>query len=629
MRHIVFDIEGLVPEGTTTDYALATRKVHCIVAQELESGELGTWGPDEVEAGIAFLARADVLYGHNIAKYDLPVFWYLHGFHFTGKVYCTLAASHLIYPGPKTMIKQDIIWCRTHPEFPGQMIGRHSLEAWGHRLHNHKAQYAGGFEVYSQEMLDYCIQDVAVNRQLAQLLRRKGQPDEVVYLESQVEAILHRMEAYGVGFNVEEATELMLTLSTKQEKLLTYLQDYYPPVWKPNGKVSDPKRDMQSKKYEPGEPGYKDVKVGCKFQNIKLTSFNPGSDAQVAERLIKVHGWKPADFTDGGDPSTKVEIIEDLPYETIESLVKYQKVSKVLGYISEGKNAWLRLVGTDGRIHGSMLATGAVTHRKSHKKPNTGQVPKVGKFLGRECRQLFGVGDSGRRVLVGCDASGLQLRALAHYLAPHDGGAFAVAVTEGDPHTYMMQGTGIIIREDQKTFTYAKLFAAWYRKLGMIKIASFRRAKEQGLWKGTIPGIDQAVAVGREAEAGLSELLHMDGLDGGLDAAWKRRYVFSLDGRRVPLLSRRQTLNTLLMSFEAVVMKHAQVRCDELLAARYEDWEFVLDIHDEWQIECRSEDSVGVGWLMRQAIMEMGTKFNLRCRLDAEFKIGKNWADTH
>jgi hypothetical protein len=60
------------------------------------------------------------------------------------------------------------------------------------------------------------------------------------------------------------------------------------------------------------------------------------------------------------------------------------------------------------------------------------------------------------------------------------------------------------------------------------------------------------------------------------------------------------------------------------------DYEFVANVHDEWQIEVALEENGPlVGRVAADAIRKAGEHFNFRCALAGDFAIGKNWRDTH
>ena len=130
-------------------------------------------------------------------------------------------------------------------------------------------------------------------------------------------------------------------------------------------------------------------------------------------------------------------------------MLEYLLVVKRLGQLAEGKNGWLKLV-KDGRIHGRVNTNGAVTGRCTHSLPNLAQVPACRVPYGEECRALF-IAKKGYS-LVGVDASGLELRMLAHYLSSWDGGEYAKNILEGDIHTVNQKAAKLETRDQAKTF---------------------------------------------------------------------------------------------------------------------------------------------------------------------------------
>lgn len=614
MRPVVFDIE-------TTGLDVDTVDVHCMVIREPGEPPMLV-RPGEIRAGVehlnTLLDQGYTIAGHNVVEFDIPILQRFGLRPRAGQVYDTLVASRAAYPG-QLLRQLDFAFLAKHPELAEDLQprhhGAHSLKQWGLRLGCPKDDYDGGWERFSEEMLAYNAQDVDTNIVLLEKLRDRI-PDEAALVETQVAEILRRQRLVGVAFNVDAAQSLVVQLAARRAELTAELRKAFPAWYVPDG-TQVPKRTQESRKVGPGEEGYRNVREGCAYTKTKLQEFNPGSADHIADRLTKLHGWKPGNYTDSGKVSVTEAVLADLRYPVAPLLVEYQQVQKILGFIAEGNNGWLKLE-RDGRIHGRVLPTGTVTTRMSHQNPNLGQVPSPKKPYGKECRQLF-VASPGK-VLVGADASGLQLRMLGHYLAPYDGGAFAQAVLD-DPHTYMMKGTGIIHRDYQKTWTYAKLFGAQALKLGTIILDDRAAAGEK------IP-LSKARALGRASERALAQYMTgLDELERKLGAAAERGYLLSLDRRRVPVLSEHRALNTLLMSAEAVLMKHALVLAAPAVYAR--GGEFVLNVHDEWQVECEPGQAEGVGEVLTAAMRNAGLELGLRCQIDAEYHVGATWADTH
>lgn len=115
--------------------------------------------------------------------------------------------------------------------------------------------------------------------------------------------------------------------------------------------------------------------------------------------------------------------------------------------------------------------------------------------------------------------------------------------------------------------------------------------------------------------------------------AKKRKYLIGLDGRKLYIRSLHSALNTLLQSAGSIVMKKATcILWEKLTEEGYifgEDIAQVAHVHDEYQLVCRPELASHVGELGVLAIREAGAFFKFRCPLDGEFKVGKNWEETH
>ncbi len=186
---------------------------------------------------------------------------------------------------------------------------------------------------------------------------------------------------------------------------------------------------------------------------FKLIPFNPGSRMQIIDRL-RARGWKPTEMTEKGNVILDEEILKELvptipEAKTFLRMFELQKIQSFL------KN-WTEKLGPDGRIHGNVITNGAVTGRMTHSSPNLGQVPSAATELGKRCRALFIVPKG--YSMVGVDASGLELRMLAHYMQSPD---YITAVCEGkssdktDVHSINQRAAGLETRDQAKTFIYA------------------------------------------------------------------------------------------------------------------------------------------------------------------------------
>lgn len=598
---------------------------------------------DSVWDGIARLVELSrtpgaTLVGHNVIEYDIPALRKLYpdamrGFR-EAAVEDTLVIARLMYPD----IKERDLKRWKAGKFPGQLIGRHTLEAWGHRLGNYKGDFKGPWDTWTQEMEDYCVQDVAVTADLDdRFLERRAEWGDVrcFSLEHEVAWILARQQRRGFAFDEQGAASLYALLIGRKAELHRELVALYGRFYV-KGKQKVPKKSRCMRKGVACPTYYVE---GAPYTEVIDTEFNPGSRDHIANRFITLHGWEPVEFTPEGDPKIDETVLRGVDYPGRDLLIDYLTVTKRLGQLAEGKEAWLRAV-KDGVIYGRVITNGAVTGRMTHMHPNVAQVPKVGSPYGAECRALFRARKG--YVLVGCDAAALELRCLAAYMAKYDGGAYVqIVLTSDDPevkargddlHSVNTRAIGLDPkgkyfgevkgRDIGKTWFYAFVYGAGDPKLGTIILwlpISDRRCRLKG--RATRAKFLQDLpAMGKLVEAIAK-------------AVTKRGFLRGLDGRRLHVRSSHAALNTLLQSAGAVLMKQALVILDHNLQAQGlipgEDYEFVANVHDEWQIEARPELAELVGKTAVEAIRAAGEFFGFGCPLDGAYAVGATWADTH
>jgi DNA polymerase I-like protein with 3'-5' exonuclease and polymerase domains len=491
----------------------------------------------------------------------------------------------------------------------------HSLDAWGKELGVQKLDYKATWqwmmnrrEEYEGECFDnpiedllnwYCRRDVFVlSRLFLHLVGTtvdKGFSDDSVTLEHQVAAIIKKQETNGFKLDVVHATCLLSELKGKMSAINDKMQETWPPYEKE--RISE--------------------KTG-KTLKPELVVFNPASRQQVADKLIGL-GWKPTKKTEKGSVIVDESTLQGLKWPEAQMIAEYFMLQKRIAQIE----SWLEVVADDGRVHGRVITNGAVTGRMTHMKPNMAQVPAVKKDdkgtilmgqaggYGVECRQCWTVEEG--NVLVGCDASGLELRMLAHYMKDDK---YVKTVCEGsskdgtDVHTVNQKAASLQTRDQAKTFIYAFLYGAGPAKIGSI--VGGNSAAGQKL-------ID-AFLKGTPALKRLRDKVSVYASKG---------YVPGLDGRKIWVRSEHAALNSLLQGAGAIVMKKALCILNDTIQKNGWDAKFVANVHDEFQIECRKDIADLVGNAGRQAIIDAGLAYNLRCPLDGEYKIGRNWRETH
>lgn len=654
----------LVFDAETDGFLEEVSKIHCINVLDRADGKRlrfnvgryadGTKAKRDgtIEDALELLRTTRPIAGQNIIKYDIPVFQKLHpDWAPNGPLFDTRVASSLIWTNLKdvdfALLRKGLL----PEEFQKKgLIGSNSLEAWGYRLDSDgKRGWRKGesgvenndWSMFTQEMDDYCAQDVEVTNAFVDKVNSKNYSEEALSLEMRVAEIIARQERHGVGFDVQAAERLYVELTKKKVELEESLRGIFPP-WEVETKRFIAK--VNNKKYG--------LVKGQEVVRTKQVIFNPGSRDHIARCFQETYGWLPSEFTPGGKPKIDEEILSTLPYPEAKPIGRYLDLGKVLGMLAEGQpsKTWMGTVTADGRIHGTVHSNGAVTGRMTHNSPNLAQVPKVkagddGPLLGEEggwgyeCRSLFGPTRPGK-VQVGCDAAGLELRMLGHYMAPWDDGEFARAVVQGskadgtDNHSLTQKAAGLNSRDNAKTFIYALLYGAGDFKLGTIVYDDMTEKQQATFNAKTGRRERQLAALGKARRARLMEGLPALGrLTAAVkDKAKKTQTLRGLDGRILLVRSDHAALNTLLQSGGAVVMKKALALLDDAihnnpdLAGRVD---FMLNVHDEFQMETDPEIAELVGQLAADSIRLAGEHFNLKCPLAGEYDIGRNWAETH
>jgi len=574
----IFDIEtdGLFDVCT---------KIHCLVLKDVDNNKILSLSVDEA---LDKLSKADVIIGHNIIKFDIPVIKKLYpNFKTEAKIFDTLVATRLLFPDVKEKDFQ-------RKDFPRDCIGRHSLKAWGNRIGNYKAEFDTDWKTFTPEMLEYCKQDVEVTYNLYKMIEEKTYSQQAMDLEHNVAQLIYNQEVYGFTFNTEKARSLYSALNGRRHMLESELQDLFPPETERIPFI--PKVNNKSKGYIKGKVFYKE----------KTTVFNPSSRQHIASRLINKYNWKPSIYTDDGTPKLDETILESLPYPEAEILCEHFLLDKRIGQLATGAQAWLKHE-KNNKIHGTCNTNSTVTARATHSYPNMAQIPSVSVPYGKECRALFTV-PTGKK-LVGIDVSGLEVRMLAHYMARYDNGKYAKVVLDGDIHSETQTLAGLDSRDLAKRFYYCFLYGG-----GVTKIASVTGK--------TVP---QASKIKKRF---LNNLPALSKLIEDVQQAAERGYLTGLDKRKVKVRSSHAALNTLLQSSGALVCKQWLVEFDKVIK-QIPHAQQVVWVHDEIQVECLEKDAEQVGQLAVKAIKDTGEYFNLRLPLTGEYKIGDNWSETH
>lgn len=534
---------------------LEPTRIWCVVTRENGANLVHTTPETLLEA----LRGSVSVVGHNLIGYDLPVLKRLWGLHIEPeRIIDTLVLSRLCDPSKS---------------------GGHSLRNWGNNLGFPKGDHTD-WSCLSPEMIKYCERDVevteAVHKKLLQEMSDCFSP-ESIELEHQVQYSVQQQQRNGWTLDQTLSRELCATFKERMNEIEETLQRQFRPI--------------VHKRYSD--------KTGKRLKD-KVEVFNVGSRQQIAKRLSGI-GAVFGKVTEKGNPIVDEATLDTVDLPEARAISEYLMLQKRYAQVY----SWLEHVKEDGRVHGRVISNGAITGRMTHQSPNMAQVPSSHSPYGHECRSCWTVPSSTK--LVGFDASGLELRMLAHYM---DDKEFTDVLLTEDIHTRNQMAAGLETRPQAKTFIYAFLYGAGDAKIGTIVGGSAKdgsRLKQRFL---------------RNTPA-------LENLRERVGRASGRGYLRGLDGRRLHVRSEHAALNTLLQAAGAIVMKKALVLLDDYAQQWNLNYKFIGNIHDEVQTEVSEKHAEKFGYLAVECLKAAGLAFDLRCPLDGEYKVGNTWAETH
>ena len=412
---------------------------------------------------------------------------------------------------------------------------------------------------------------------------------EPVILEHQVAELMQDQKSVGWPFNIRKAQELENTLLNRLQELreaTEALCTYVP------GNIFIPKRDNKRQGY------VKD----CEMQRLK--DFNPSSREHIAWWFKTFQKWKPNKLTPTGKAVIDETVLKEIGTKEALLFLEILVIQKKLGMLSQGTNAWLKLV-KNGRLHHSCFI-GAQTHRVAHSHPNLAQVSSDA-----DCRELF-ITKPGWK-LVDSDLAGIELRMFAHYLARYDGGRYRDVLLNGDIHQENADKIGIS-RRLVKTVTYAFLYGAGNTKIGLSydPMLSPEDATKKGkeirkAYMDAIPGLKELVDATKEVS--------------------KAGQIRTIDGRYISVDSGHKALNYLLQSSAGIVAKRWVLITNEWLHnVKHQRYAF---IHDEQVLGAPPSSADEVAKACKHSALEAGEYYKLRLPIEADANIGSNWAEVH
>ena len=534
--------------------SLNPTKVHCVVAKDIDSGRVYPFPPDMIHGFRYWSHGVKQFIMHNGLSFDAPVLNRLLG--------TTIKPSQII----DTLILSQLL-------NPIRDNG-HSLEAWGNKLAMPKGD-VDSFEVYTPDMLEYCKQDVHITHKLFEVLKNEGRgfSRSSINLEHQVRIIIDQQERNGFYLDMQKAMSLYNQLKDEANGLERWAVTTF-------------------------DPTVVELKTKTKY-----VPFNIGSRQQIAERLMEL-GWKPKQHTDKGNIIINEAVLDNIELPEAKKFSRFFLLQKRIAQIK----SWIEACDDkDGRVHGKVMTLKTITGRMSHHSPNTAQIPAVRSPYGKECRDCWTVDNPYTHSLVGADASGLELRCLAHLM---NDATFTDILLTGDIHTHNMRMAGLTDRDQAKTFIYAFMYGAGASKIGQI-VGAGAKEGQQLITKF------------------LSSMPALKRVRDSVTKASSKGVIKGIDGRLLRIRSPHSALNTLIQGAGAVVCKLWLINMIKRISQTGVDAKLVASIHDEYQFEVLNKDIKRFGQLTKDAMKDTEKQLQMKCPLDNEWKVGRTWAQTH
>lgn len=588
---------------------LRPKHIWCVCCYEVDTKEWKVFREGMEQECKEYLENSDLIIGHNIIDFDLPVLRNLWNVQIgVEKVYDTLVMSRLACP---------------------KRARGHSLKEWGISLGNYKDHFED-WTHWSEEMEEYCKQDVRVTYDVYRRVQQElaGFSPLSIALEHRSQWLLSIQHYNGFDFDMDAAIELKNKMMSEYFILIKKLQEAFPPRkvlkctyqarYKKDGTLTAKSQEIISRdNVEPTE------EKGI-YNVYEYKEFLIDSPAEIVERLKPY--WKPVVWNKPSQKNPDRPVTPKICDENLETVgpdapeaIKDLVRCKILKSRSTLVQSFIDACWEDGRVHGDVISVGASSNRMAHRNPNTGNIPSDGSLYGSDCRALYKAPEG--KLIVGCDASGIQLRALAHYVGDEE---LIHQILHGDIHVHLAKIYGLMPNEEYdesnpvhkkarktgKTITYSILMGAGEAKVGSLAGGDKKLGKK----------IIQKIEAGIKGWSRFKKTI---------EARAKIGYFKALDGRLITLPNAHKGMSFYLQSFEQAVVKWVMWKAYQRLTKAGYDFKQIAVVHDEIQYEVREDQAEEVGKIVQQCFRDATEYFHSKCPLEGEYKIGKSWKDSH
>jgi len=623
---------GLIVDIETDNLLSKVTRMYVLVTCDTKTKEIKHYLEGDLSWKTA-LDSTDSIIGHNIISFDL----------------CALEKLFNYRPKSTTKIYDTLIFSQVldYRRFKDE---GHSLKAWGSFLKFPKGEF-DDFSKFSEEMLDYCIQDVKLTLRVYEYLmsefRTKGLPKLSDYLKAEhfVAKWCADANLKGWPFDIKAAQELSLKLEAEMNKAYSALTSK---LGMKTVAVDKKLGIVESKRPKWTKQGFYDAHTSRWF-NVDPCSGFEGEERMIEGEYSRVefvnlsldsvqdvkiflfrNNWQPTDWNyktiiDERGRSVRNKTSPKITEDSLEFLGGDGKLyTEFLTAKSRHSilKTWIENTDENGYLHGDCMTIGTPSMRARHSI--IVNVPSADSPWGPEMRKLF-VAEAGH-VLIGADSASNQARGLAHFLNDE---TFIDTLIKGDIHQYNADLLTKVLKESlkmdyevkraaAKRILYAFLFGASGSKLWSYIFGSVDETKGKKLKNGfvkAVPGFEK-----------LNEKL--SGTFVNNESEDNQSFISSVVGNKIYVDSFHKLLVYLLQSTEKITCAGAIMTCATNLEKEKIPYKPKIFMHDEIQFSVPVEFKERAAEIAKEAFKEGPKIFGIQI-MDGSAKIGANWYDTH